>query len=302
MKVNIYPPAHSMDTSFYALCEGALVEFHTGEPGIVPYNYPTIEDIGDNLVEVVKDCQNYPQIKQKIKDLSREYKEKDKDIVIRWGLSHILEDFMYMYMYNCKEQDEIALLEGEIDEFDNIYRYDLSNQPVSSPPTKLIKSIQSKLPSLPEICPEPTIQFDFSQAESRWNSEEPDIDLIEQALVKIVPKGNARDKFFRLTQAQTTKNGNPSAALVNWQKIHCHQISVILLSHPFSIPTLKKETMLFCLAPPSPYSSRYTAEHDVEMVKHLKKLNPQAVLYLYGTFSASIVDLLRKIYQHNLHL
>lgn len=136
--------AHSMDTSFYALRNGTLVEFWTGEPGVVPEEYPTREDIDDKLIETVHNCQDLPQVKRAITDLKKDYKISNTNEMIRYEPTSIIGCFIYTYSslaYGSVEEDIISLLKGEMDERGNIYRYDLTEKPTADLPPRLLEDI-----------------------------------------------------------------------------------------------------------------------------------------------------------------
>lgn len=159
---NIIFPAHSMDTSFYAMTpDGDLVSFFTGESGILPENYPTYDELKDYFAKVVRSCINDQNIKREIKRVKTQMGE---DHVIDSLSSEILSRFEYQY--DCDMRGEVVenILKGDLDFTGTVHRYMLSKTPTlkSERVRKAIKKYLGKL--LPIIKPKKVIRFESGES------------------------------------------------------------------------------------------------------------------------------------------
>lgn len=134
---NIIYPAHSMNTTFYALSpDGNLVMFFTNEDGVCPYGFPSGDDDGNEGLKrvfksVVIECIDEKDVAAEIKRYADRYCKSADEIIDKYS-NVVLVRFSYIYEtkrldYSDAETIE-GILKGYMDVCGNINRYVLNLQ------------------------------------------------------------------------------------------------------------------------------------------------------------------------------
>lgn len=286
-KINTYPSAHSMDTSFYALYNDVLVEFWSSEDGVIPSGYPLRDEVDGNLIQIVRDCQNVPAVQLKIDNLMKEYStlKLTKDKFLSQQADDILLDFSYYYKRDNREADLPAFLSGKKDEFGNVYFYSLDSRPSAGVPGEVSKSIRLRLPYLPQIdYPESSFLFAPTDIEVMYNDTNPDLQLIENAIIKVT-QGNLvrKNKFFKLLREITNKT-DASRVIIDFSKVSYRQKAVLGVTWPASMPLLRRSGIVLRSFSPTDWPLDFVAkDKEREMIKYVIKVSPQAVFFVNNT-------------------
>jgi len=227
-----FPSAHSMDTSFYALSEdGYLVEFFTGEDGVLP-DYPTYSDIESDLRKVVEQCIKEKCIQDRIKILDNErYKYLNSNALKEFkdgklSATEILSDLMYYY--SSGSNGVCGLLSGTVDICGNVYEYELSEYPTKSS-KRVQNEIRNQLKYLPVIKVEETIRF-YGNVEV-YNVEI-DYDFITMAVKYVMEwKKLGWNEFYRKIKKYGCNEVGTGVVLLNLGAL-AKQKAVVLVAGP----------------------------------------------------------------------
>lgn len=236
-------PAHSIDTNFYAMTpEGDLICFFTGEDGILPEGYPTLEELEHLFSKVVRECIKEKEVKKVIKDLIKEEGEDEKNIkeAIEHYSSDVLLKFGYYYL-SGGDNGDIAedILNGNMDFSGTLFWYFLDTSPQYEN-KKVREAIKKYLGDyLPVIEPEGAIRFEDGVSYEETASEE---------LITVVLKNltKYRDFWRRLKEKFSDNNCNSmSILLINTKIIPCDIVNTFLIMYPSS--EILKQPGVYCI-------------------------------------------------------